>query len=303
MLTEKYDSRFAGLETWPSLEALQAFHEDQLAAVAAVGPALPVIAQAADAAAERLSDTGRLIYVGAGTSGRIGVQDGVELTPTFNWPEERILYLIAGGDTALVRSVEGAEDSAESGRLNMLKTQAGKRDVVIGLAASGTTPFTVAAVEQARTLGAMTIGISNNDDAPLLRAADYPVLVVTGAEAISGSTRMKAGTAQKVVCNLFSTLVMMRLGRVYRGMMVDMRASNEKLRRRAERMVMQLTDCSGDVALAALNRAEGDLKLAVMLVSGFDIDAARDALARHDGNLGAAIASGIRCDEEQAQRA
>jgi N-acetylmuramic acid 6-phosphate etherase len=185
----------------------------------------------------------------------------------------------------------------------MLKTQAGKRDVVIGLAASGTTPFTVAAVEQARTLGAMTIGISNNDDAPLLRAAEYPVPVVTGAEAISGSTRMKAGTAQKVVCNLFSTLVMMRLGRVYRGMMVDMRASNEKLRRRAERMVMQLTDCSGEVALAALNRAEGDLKLAVMLVSGFDIDAARDALARHGGNLGAAIASGVRRDEEQALRA
>ena len=303
MLTEKYDSRFAGLETWPSLQALQAFHEDQLAAVAAVGPALPMIAEAANEAAGRLGDDGRLIYVGAGTSGRIGVQDGVELTPTFNWPEERILYLIAGGDGALVRSVEGAEDCADSGRLNMLKTQAGKRDVAIGLAASGTTPFTIAALEQARTLGAMTIGVANNHDAPLLGAAEYPVLLQTGTETIAGSTRMKAGTAQKVFCNLFSTLVMVRLGRVYRGMMVDMRASNEKLRRRAERMVAQLTECSAEEAVRALERADGDLKLAVMLVSGFDADAARDALARHGGNLGAALAGGPAGVEMQALRA
>jgi N-acetylmuramic acid 6-phosphate etherase len=303
MSTEKYDSRFAGLETWSSLQALQAFHDDQLAAVAAVGPALPAIAEAADEAAARLGDEGRLIYVGAGTSGRIGVQDGVELTPTFNWPDERILYLIAGGDGALVRSVEGAEDSADNGRLNMLKTQASRRDVAIGLAASGTTPFTIAALEQARTLGAMTIGVANNEDAPLLSAAQFPVLLQTGAETIAGSTRMKAGTAQKVFCNLFSTLVMVRLGRVYRGMMVDMRASNEKLRRRAQRMVAQLTECSTEDAVTALERADGDLKLAVMLVSGFDVDAARDRLAQHGGNLGAALAAGPADAEMRALRA
>lgn len=290
MSTEKYDGRFADLEVRPSHEALQVLYEDQLAAVAAVGPALPIIARAADAAAERLSKDGRLIYAGAGTSARIGAQDGVELTPTFDWPEERTIYLIAGGDGALVRAVEGAEDSADNGRLNILKTGVGKSDVVIGLAASGTTPFTVAVIEQARRLGAMTIGVANNPDVPLLTAAEYPVLLETGAEAIAGSTRLKAGTAQKVFCNLFSTLVMMRLGRVYRGMMVNMRASNAKLRKRAEGMVVQLTDCSHDDAVRALDHADGDLKLAVMLTSGFEADAARQALLRHDGNLRAALA-------------
>lgn len=292
MSTEDYDGRFAGVETWPSLKALQAFHEEQLAAVASVGPALPAIAVAVDAAAGRVSGQGRLIYVGAGTSGRIGVQDGVELTPTFNWPEDRIVYLIAGGDGALVRAAEGAEDDADMGRLKMLQTEAGRHDVVIGIAASGATPFTLAALKQARALGAMTVGVANNDGSPLLDAAEFPVLLPTGAEVVSGSTRLKAGTAQKVFCNLFSTLLMMRLGRVYRGMMVDMRASNDKLKRRAKRMVEQLTGCAGCDAAEALDRAGGDLKLAVMLVSGFDLGNARDALARHDGNLGAALAEG-----------
>jgi N-acetylmuramic acid 6-phosphate etherase len=292
MSTEDFDGRFAGIETWPSLKALQAFHEEQLAAVASVAPALPKIAEAVDAAAARLSGEGRLIYVGAGTSGRIGVQDGVELTPTFNWPEDRIVYLIAGGDGALVRAAEGAEDDADMGRLKMLKTEAGRHDVVIGIAASGATPFTVAALKQARTLGATTVGVACNDGSPLLDAAEFPVLLPTGAEVVSGSTRMKAGTAQKVFCNLFSTLLMMRLGRVYHGLMVDMRASNDKLRRRARRMVEQLTGCSEGEATDALDRAAGDLKLAVMLVSGFGPDAARAALERHGGNLGAALAEG-----------
>lgn len=303
MSTEEYDGRFAGIESWPSLNALQAFHEEQLAAVACVGPALPAIAAAVDAAADRLSQTGRLIYVGAGTSGRIGVQDGVELTPTFNWPEERIVYLIAGGDGALVRAAEGAEDDADMGRLKMLQTEADSHDVVIGIAASGATPFTVAALEQARAQGATTVGVANNDGSPLLDAAEFPVLLPTGAEVVSGSTRLKAGTAQKVFCNLFSTLLMMRLGRVYRGMMVDMRASNDKLRRRAKRMVEQLTGCVGEEAAAALDTAGGDLKLAIMLVSGFELDGARDALSRHDGNLGAALAEGADGREQTALRA
>lgn len=293
MSTEEYDRRFADLEIRPSLEALQALHEDQLAAVAAVGPALADIANAADRAAVRLGQKGRLIYAGAGTSARIGAQDGVELTPTFNWPEARTIYLIAGGEAALTRSVEGAEDSADNGRLNLLKHAVGKSDVVIGIAASGTTPFTIAAVEQARVLGALTVGVANNSGAPLLAAAQCPVLLETGAEAIAGSTRMKAGTAQKVFCNLFSTLIMMRLGRVYRGMMVDMRASNDKLRRRAERMVVQLTDCEPADAVDALAQADGDLKLAVMLTSGFGLGAAQTALARHGGNLRSALAEPV----------
>jgi len=303
MSTEDFDGRFAGIETWPSLKALQAFHEEQLAAVASVAPALPKIAEAVDAAADRLSGEGRLIYVGAGTSGRIGVQDGVELTPTFNWPEDRIVYLIAGGDGALVKAAEGAEDDADMGRLKMLQTGAGRHDVAIGIAASGATPFTVAALEQARVQGATTVGVACNAGSPLLAAAEFPILLPTGAEVVSGSTRMKAGTAQKVFCNLFSTLLMMRLGRVYRGLMVDMRATNDKLRRRARRMVEQLTGCSGADASEALDRAGGDLKLAVMLVSGFGPDAAREALDRHGGNLGAALAELSDGREQTALRA
>jgi N-acetylmuramic acid 6-phosphate etherase len=292
MSTERINERFTDLETWPSLDLVKALHEDQLAAVAAVGPALPAIAAAADAAAARLADSGRLIYVGAGTSGRIGVQDGVELTPTFNWPQERLVFILAGGDDAILQSVEGAEDLEEDGQWSILKAGVNERDVVIGLAASGATPFTVAAVNYARMLGAMTIGVANNPGAPLLEACAHPILIETGAEAIAGSTRMKAGTAQKVFCNLFSTLVMVRLGRVYRGLMVDMRASNEKLRRRAARIVAELTDCDPAHAERAVDQAGGEVKLAVMIASGHDPVQARDALSRHGGDLRAALAQG-----------
>lgn len=291
MSTERINERFSDLETWPSLDLVRALHEDQLAAVAAVGPALPAIAEAAEAAAARLADSGRLIYVGAGTSGRIGVQDGVELTPTFNWPQERLLFILAGGEDAVLQSVEGAEDSAQDGQWNILKAGVNECDVVIGLAASGATPFTLAAVKHAALLGAMTIGVANNAGAPLLAASQHPILIETGAEAIAGSTRMKAGTAQKVFCNLFSTLVMVRLGRVYQGLMVDMRASNEKLRRRAVQIVAQLTDCDPAQAEAAVEQAGGDVKVAVMVASGHDVARARDLLRSHGGDLRAALAT------------
>jgi N-acetylmuramic acid 6-phosphate etherase len=292
MSTERINERFADLETWPSLDLVTAFHKDQLAAVAAVGPALPAIAEAADAAATRLADMGRLIYVGAGTSGRIGVQDGVELTPTFNWPQERLLFVLAGGGDAVLQSVEGAEDSVEDGQWTVLKGGVNEHDVVIGLAASGATPFTVAAVTYAKLLGALTIGVANNPGAPLLETCSHPILIETGAEAIAGSTRMKAGTAQKIFCNLFSTLVMVRLGRVYRGLMVDMRASNEKLYRRAAQIVAQLTDCDPAHAEKAVDQAGGDVKLAVMIASGHDPAQAQDALSQHGGDLRAALAHG-----------
>jgi N-acetylmuramic acid 6-phosphate etherase len=290
MSTEQINERFADLETWSSFDLVKAFHQDQMAAVAAVGPALPAIAEAAEAAAARLAEKGRLIYVGAGTSGRIGVQDGVELTPTFNWPKERLLFILAGGDGAILQSVEGAEDLEEEGQWNILKAGVNEHDVVIGLAASGATPFTVAAVRYAKLLGALTVGVANNRDAPLLAACAHPILIETGSEAIAGSTRMKAGTAQKVFCNLFSTLAMVRLGRVYRGLMVDMRASNEKLRRRAVQMVARLTDCDPAKAETAVDQAGGDVKLAVMIVSGHDLAQAQDALSLHGGNLREALA-------------
>lgn len=290
MKTETASPRYRALDIWSSEDILETMLEGQMAAVAAVAPALPAIAAAADAAAERLANGGRLIYVGAGTSGRIGVQDGVELTPTFNWPKDRLIFLLAGGDISLMKSIEGAEDDAEAAEREIDSAGVGKEDVALGLAASGGTPYTVAALRRARALGALTIGVANNEATPILEAADHPVLLDTGAEIIAGSTRMKAGTAQKVMLNLFSSLLMIRLGRIYEGQMVDMQASNKKLVLRSERMLRQLTGCDGDAARAALEKADGNVKLAILILRGRSPDEARAALAAADGHLRKALA-------------
>jgi N-acetylmuramic acid 6-phosphate etherase len=287
--TEHLDPRYAALEEWPSRAALDALLEAQLAAVAAVRPALGDIAVAAEAAAERLRHEGRLIYCGAGTSGRIGVQDGAELPPTFDWPAARLGLLIAGGAPALTRAVENAEDRADLAEADMRAQAPTPQDVVIGIAASGATPYVLACLAFARAAGALTIGIANSRGAPLLDAADHPILVETGAEPIAGSTRLKAGTSQKVVLNLLSTLVMLRLGRVYRGQMVDMVARNEKLRRRALRMVCALTGCEAAAAQAALDQAGGHTKLAVLLLHGLTPEDAAARLDAADGQLGVAL--------------
>jgi N-acetylmuramic acid 6-phosphate etherase len=290
MATEHRSTRYEDLDSWPSLDVLSALYEGQLAAVAAVRSALPAIAAAADVAVEHLRGGGRLIYVGAGTSGRIGVQDGAELPPTFNWPDKRVVYLMAGGEGALLRAVENAEDSVEDGVHRIRNAHVGPNDVVVGVAASGTTPFTVAALREATALGAQTIGLSNNARTPILTVCTHPILVETGEEVVAGSTRMKAGTAQKIVLNLFSTLVMIRLGRVYRGLMVHMRATNAKLRRRAEIMVAQITGCNEKTAVETLARAEGDVKIAALMVFGVDRAFAQEILARNDDNLRLALA-------------
>ena len=290
MTTENRSVRFVDLDGWPSGEILHALYEGQLSAAAAVRPALPAIAAAAEEAAERLRRGGRLVYAGAGTSGRIGVQDGAELPPTFDWPDDRVAFAIAGGQGAILQAVENAEDSRAEGAAAMDTLGVGSGDVVIGVAASGTTPFTVAAVERARALGAATIGVANNASTPLLQASAHPILVETGEEAVAGSTRMKAGTAQKIVLNLLSTLLMIRLGRVYRGMMVQMRATNAKLRRRSAVMVARIAACDEDTAEQALAAADGDLKLAAMLAFGVEGLRAETILGRCGGNLRAALA-------------
>ncbi len=289
--TEGVDPRYLALDEWPSGVALDALLEAQLSAVAAVRPALPAIAAAAEAAAARLRGTGRLIYCGAGTSGRIGVQDGAELPPTFDWPPHRLGLLIAGGTPALTSAVENAEDRTDLAAADMEAQHVTASDVVIGLAASGATPYVLACLAYARQAGALTIGLANSPAAPLLTAADHPILVETGAEPISGSTRLKAGTSQKVVLNLLSTLIMLRLGRVWRGQMIDMVAANEKLRRRAVRMVRSLTDCSDDAARDALARAGGRTKLAILLLHGLAPDEAAARLAASGGHLGPALRS------------
>ena len=285
MKTEDTDPAFADLDQWDTARALEKLHESQIAAVAAVGPALPHLARAVDAAARRLSAGGRLIYAGAGTSARIAVQDGAELLPTFGWPADRVAFVVAGGEEALLRPVENAKDGANAAGARIVELGVGAKDVLIAVAASGETPFTIAALRAAKARGALAIGVASNAGTTLITEADHGILLATGAEPVSGSTRMKAGTAQKVALNLFSTMAMVRMGRVYRGLMVDMIATNEKLRRRAVRMVASLDGCSEAEAASALAAAGGDLKAAVLVRRGFDVAAARALLGRHGGRL------------------
>jgi N-acetylmuramic acid 6-phosphate etherase len=257
MATEEVDPRFADLDAWPLASAMEAMWEGQLVAVASVGRALPAITAATNAAKEALCDRGRLIYVGAGTSGRVAIQDGAELKPTFGWPQERLHFIIAGGQSAFVASVEGAEDDVADAVKQIHAARLSENDVLIAVSASGTTPFTEAALREAGTHSTVTIGVANNPGTALLSSAKYPVLIETGRELIAGSTRMKAGTAQKVVLNLISTGIMLGLGCVYRGMMVNMQLTNAKLKRRAEAMVRRIAGCSQTQAACASSSLGG----------------------------------------------
>ena len=288
MNTERASPRYSSIELWSPSEALDAMVEGQFAAVAAVSSARRALEGAALAIETRLKDGGRLVYAGAGTSGRLAIQDGAELLPTFGWPSDRLILLLAGGDEALVRAVEGAEDDAQRAAALVRRHEITSRDAVIAVAASGTTPFTVAALREARRLGALTVGIANNSGTPLLAEAEHAVWLDTGAEPIAGSTRMKAGTAQRVTLTVLSSLVMIRLGRVYRGLMVEVQAVNVKLALRSEGILMHLTGCGREEARAALVRAEGDLKTAILLLEGCRPDEAAAILARAGGRLHAA---------------
>jgi N-acetylmuramic acid 6-phosphate etherase len=264
--------------------------EGQFAAVAAVHAARPALERAALAIEERLRAGGRLVYAGAGTSGRLAVQDGAELMPTFSWPSERLLLLMAGGEDALLRAVEGAEDASEQAAALIYQHRIDDKDALIAVAASGSTPFTLACLREAAACGALTVGIANNVDTPLLNEADHPVWLDTGAEPIAGSTRMKAGTAQRVALTLLSSLVMIRLGRVYEGLMVDVQPSNRKLVRRSEAILAQLTGHSRDQVRDALRQAKGSVKLALLLLEGRGLEEGRGALEEAGGDLRAAKA-------------
>ncbi len=285
METEGRLERYRAADRWPTEESLAAMLDNQLGAFMAVRQALPSLTAAVKAAAGRLGETGRLIYVGAGASGRLAVQDGVELWPTFGWPNQRLIYLLAGGAQALVESQEGAEDNAEAAAAAVIGHAVGESDVVIGVAASGRTAFTRGAIVAARAAGALTIGMANNPQAPLLDEAELPVLLHTGPEFLAGSTRMTAGTAQKMALNLFSTQLMIELGRVYDGLMVHVVATNAKLVQRARRMVQAITGASDDAAAAAYEQAGRSIPLAVLLLDGIDLDAARERLERTRGDL------------------
>lgn len=262
--TETVNPRSAGLDTMSTRELVEVLVHDHRAAVDAVASAAQALVRAVDGIVQRLESGGRLHYFGAGSSGRIGVLDASEMPPTFGTDPSLVCAHIAGGHDALTRAVEGAEDDAVAGTA-AVEACASARDAVVGLSASGGAPFVVGAVERARMLGAYTIGISSVEDSALLRAVELPVFVGTGAEAVSGSTRLKAGTAQKIALNTLSTAVMVRLGKVYDNLMVDVVAGNAKLRTRAIRLVRHLTGADEERARQLLAAAGGRVKVAAVI--------------------------------------
>ena len=299
MTTEGTSRRSEGLDILPTADAVSRMFEGQLEAAAAVRSQISGLATAAEDAAERLRNSlGRLVYIGAGTSGRLAVLDGAELEPTFGWSRERLVYGLAGGMRALSGSVENAEDDEDAAREFVRSAALNRDDVVIGVSASGTTPYTVSAMREASALGALTIGIASNSGAPLLLAVEHRILLETGPELVSGSTRMKAGTAQKIALNLLSTAIMLRLGRIYDGLMVDMRISNRKLRARAIGIVAQISGAGEKDAESALDLAQDDIKVAVLVAMGLEHEKAIELLAASRGNLRNAIQS-VRPNEPE----
>jgi N-acetylmuramic acid 6-phosphate etherase len=289
MDTERPSPRYSSIDLWDPSDILDAMIEGQFAAVAAAREARLQIERAALAIETRIRDQGRLVYVGAGTSGRLAVQDGAELMPTFNWAPDRLLLLIAGGRDALLRSVEGAEDESEHAVRLVRQHEIGAADALIAVAASGTTPFTLASLREAKARGTLTVGLANNRETPILAEAQYPIFLDTGAEPIAGSTRMKAGTAQRIALNMLSSLLMIRLGRVYEGLMVDVQAMNQKLTRRSEEMLLQLSAASREEVREALQRAKGNVKLAVLLLRGCAPEKAHALLDLAHGELRVAL--------------
>ena len=290
--TEASNERTAELDTLSTHDLIRTLHAENYTVADAVGASLPEIVKLVDVAAERLANGGRLFYVGAGTSGRIGVLDASECPPTFGVEKEMVQGVIAGGRDAVTTSLEGVEDKKESGGRDLGARRVGAQDVVIGIAASGRTPYVIGAMEAARKVGAYTAAVVNVPSSQMSYHADITIIAATGPEALAGSTRLKAGTAQKMILNLISTGVMVRLGKVYRNLMVDVRATNEKLKDRATRIVMVAAEVDYAKAQQALQQADWSAKVAiVMLKLGLDADRATERLFGVNDNLRLALGS------------
>lgn len=290
LATEASDPRYAELDLMSVAELAQTMNEADASVPAAVARAMGQIVPAIEGTAERMAQGGRLVYVGAGTPGRIGVLDASECPPTFSTPPEMVFAIMAGGPRAIVNPVEGAEDDAEAGAAAIDASEIGPLDTVIGIASSGRTPYVVAAVTRARERGALTVGLSCNSGTVLSAAADHGIEVEVGPEVLSGSTRLKSGTAQKLVLNMFSTISMVRNGKAYGNLMVDVKATNHKLRERAIRMVQTIADVDRETAVQALETCAYDVKLAsIMIRRGDDLAAATARLAATGGRLRTAL--------------
>jgi N-acetylmuramic acid 6-phosphate etherase len=274
-------------------DALQCINQQDSLVASAVAKAIPEITLAVDAAVACLKQGGRLIYIGAGTSGRLGILDAVECRPTFSVPDNIIVGIIAGGETALTNAVEGAEDDIGAAQRDLDNIQFNNQDMLIGIAASGRTPYVIGALNYAVSINAITACVVCNPNAPLIEIADIGICANVGAEVLTGSTRMKSGTAQKLILNMISTASMIKLGKTYKNLMVDVNATNEKLVARAIRIVMQATECDQQTAIDALSIAKSNAKLAILtILTNSDITTCENLLKSNDGFLRRALDAG-----------
>ncbi|GGY95317.1 N-acetylmuramic acid 6-phosphate etherase [Streptomyces poonensis] len=293
LTTEAFRPELSEIDRLPTLDIAKIMNGEDATVASSVAARLPEIAAAIDAVAERMSRGGRLVYAGAGTAGRLGVLDASECPPTFNTDPAQVVGLIAGGRDALVTSVEGAEDSKELAAEDLDAIALTADDTVVGVSASGRTPYAIGAVEHARARGALTVGLACNAGSALAAAADHGIEVVVGPELLTGSTRLKAGTAQKLVLNMLSTITMIRLGKTYGNLMVDVRASNDKLRARSRRIVALATGATDEEIERALAATDGEVKNAVLtLLADVDGPTAARLLEENGGHLRAALEAG-----------
>ncbi|MET9503939.1 N-acetylmuramic acid 6-phosphate etherase [Streptomyces sp. NPDC006622] len=292
LTTEAFRPELAEIDRLPTLDIARLMNGEDAGVAGAVAARLPEIAGAVDAIAARMGRGGRLVYAGAGTAGRLGVLDASECPPTFGTAPGQVVGLIAGGPRATVTSVEGAEDSPELARADLAGLALTAEDTVVGISASGRTPYAIGAVRYARSVGALTVGLSCNKGSALAAAAEHGIEVVVGPELLTGSTRLKAGTAQKMVLNMLSTITMIRLGKTYGNLMVDVRASNEKLRARSRRIVSLATGARDEEIERALAATDGEVKNAILvLLAGVDGPSAARLLEDSGGHLRAALAA------------
>ncbi|MCL9781629.1 N-acetylmuramic acid 6-phosphate etherase [Vibrio sp. S4M6] len=284
LVTESRNIASENIDTLSTLDMLSVINQEDQKVALAVEQTLPEIAAAVDSIASAFSQGGRLIYIGAGTSGRLGILDASECPPTYGTKPDQVIGIIAGGQQAITRSVENAEDSKELGIQDLQEIQFSSADVLVGIAASGRTPYVLGSMEYARSLNAKVVSVSCNPDSAMSQLAEFAITPIVGAEVVTGSSRMKAGTAQKLVLNMLTTGAMIRCGKVYGNLMVDVEATNAKLVERQKRIVMEATECTREQAEEALNACDHHCKTAiVMLLAGLDSTEAQSLLQKSSG--------------------
>lgn len=286
MITEQRNPHSMNLDSLSALDIVSLINQEDHKVAEAVKATLPQIAQAVEKIVAAFQQGGRLVYMGAGTSGRLGVLDASECPPTYGVPPEMVVGIIAGGDRALRHPIEGAEDNQQAAILDLQQIDFSAKDVLVGIAASGRTPYVIGALNYAKSVGATTISIASNPNSVMAQIADIAIEPLVGPEVLTGSSRMKSGTAQKLVLNMLTTASMVLIGKCYQNLMVDVQASNEKLRARAIRIVMQATECNKTTAETALQSADNHAKLAIMMIlSGLDKQSAVKILQENQGKL------------------